>query len=116
MPPPIDIPKAPGKLTNRGEYLDFVLPGIKAFLSKYDGDFLYYKAWPTTDEVILLKIARQEEQATSIDVIELARTGEFCSRRQQALARRLSGVAVEGDEDVAAPVLAQFPRRQAPME
>jgi len=70
----------------------------------------FYKAWPTTDEAIMLKIARQEEQATSIDVIELAGTGEFCSREQQALARRVSGVAVEGDEDVAAPVFAQFPK------
>ena len=110
MPPQIDIPKAPGKLTTRAEYLDVILPAIKAFLAKHGGDFLYYKVWPTTDEAILLKIARQEEQATSIDVIELARAGEFCSPEQQALARRVSGVAIEGDENVAAPVLAQFPK------
>jgi hypothetical protein len=79
MPPPIDIPKAPGKLTNRGDYLDLTLPAIKVFLAKHGGDFLYYKVWPTTDETILLKIARQEEQATSIDVIELARACQFCS-------------------------------------
>ena len=78
MPPQIDIPKAPGKLTTRAEYLDVILPAIKAFLAKHGGDYLYYKVW-TTDEAILLKIARQEEQATSIDVIELARAGAFCS-------------------------------------
>jgi hypothetical protein len=61
MPPPIDIPKAPGKLTTRAEYLDVILPAIKAFLAKHGGDFLYYTVWPTTDEAILLKIARQEE-------------------------------------------------------
>ena len=109
MPPQIDIPKAPGKLTTRAEYLDVILPAIKAFLAKHGGDFLYYKVWPTTDEAILLKIARQEEQATFIDVIELARAGELCSPEQQALARR-GGVAIEGDENVAAPVLAQFPK------
>ena len=109
MPPQIDIPKAPGKLTTRAEYLDVILPAIKAFLAKHGGDFLYYKVW-TTDEAILLKIARQEEQVTSIDVLELDRAGEFCSPEQQALARRVGCVAIEGDENMAAPVLAQFPK------
>jgi hypothetical protein len=56
MPPPIDIPKVPGKLTTRAEYLDVILPARKAFLAKHSGDFLYYKVWPTTDEAILLRL------------------------------------------------------------
>ena len=110
MPPPIDVPKGLGKLSNRSDYFVDILPGLLAFLSKYNADFLYYQVWPTTDQDILLKIAKQEEQATSIDVIEQARTEEFCSPQQQALARRVSGIAIEGDDDIAAPVPAQFPK------
>ena len=94
MPPPIDVPKTPGKLSTRGDYFMNILPGLLVFLAKYNADFLYYQVWPTEDEDIRLKIAKQEEQATSIDVIEQARTEEFCSPQQQALARRISGLPV----------------------
>ena len=110
MPPPIETPKNVSFLTNRAAYIDQVLPDIKAFLSRFGGDFLYYKVWPSTDEAILLQSAEQEEQATSIDVVEQARNKEYCSREQQALARRVSGIAGEEDNGVAAPVLAQFPK------
>ena len=110
MPPPIETPKNVSSLTNRAAYIDQVLPDIKAFLSRFGGDFLYYKVWPSTDEAILLQSAEQEEQATSIDVVEQARNKEYCSREQQALARRVSGIAGEEDNGVAAPVLAQFPK------
>jgi uncharacterized protein (AIM24 family) len=43
MPPPIDIPKAPGKLTTRAEYLDVILPAIKAFLAKHGGELICQK-------------------------------------------------------------------------
>ena len=55
-------------------------------------------------------LAKQEEQATSIDVIEQARTEEFCSPQQQALARRVSGIPRDGDGDVPAPTPALFPK------
>ena len=110
MPPPIDVPKTPGKLSTRGEYFTNILPGLLAFLAKYNADFLYYQVWPTTDADIRLKIAKQEEQATSIDVIEQARTEEFCSPQQQALARRVSGIALDGDKDVPAPTPTLFPK------
>ena len=110
MPPPIDVPKTPGKLSTRGEYFMNVLPGLLAFLAKYNADFLYYQVWPTEDEEIRLKIAKQEEQATSIDVIEQARTEEFCSPQQQALARRVSGIVRDGDGDIPAPTPALFPK------
>ena len=110
MPPPIDVPKTPGKLSTRGEYFTNILPGLQTFLAKYNADFLYYQVWPTTDADIRLKIAKQEEQATSIDVIEQARTEEFCSPQQQALARRVSGIARDGDGDVPAPIPALFPK------
>ena len=87
-----------------------ILPGLLTFLAKYNADFLYYQVWPTTDADIRLKIAKQEEQATSIDVIEQARTEEFCSPQQQALARRVSGIARDGDNDVPAPIPALFPK------
>jgi hypothetical protein len=116
MQPPIDILKTSGKLTTRAEYLDVILPAIKEFLAKHGWDFLYYKVWPTTDEAILLKIARQEEQATSIDVIELARAGEFCSPKQQALARRVISIAIEGDKNMAALSSPSSRRCQTSME
>ena len=42
MPPPIDVPKTPGKLSTRGEYFTNILPGLQTFLAKYNADFLYY--------------------------------------------------------------------------